>query len=456
MNLNNVSGIKTTETRLGLKLLVIGFVILLLLIPLTMIGKIAGERKERALTTEEDIISMNGGRPAVIGPVMIVPVSIMERGENNVLYAIKRNIVILPAVLDISGDMKTEMRSRGIYKVPLFSGTIFLKASFSEAHEKLERLLFTEQYTADWDNAWYAVELKDKRSLKSTPLISVDGAQTLTMKGSESALGWEGSSVTAKAGNKGRDSRVDISFGFGGGGSLDVYPFGESVKCAITSDWKAPSFTGYVVPTDYAITDSGFNASWFIPDSAQPYPNAFLAGKSDINFSNTSFGVNFFQPVSVYAKTDRALKYGLLFIIVPFVVFFLFEIFLKRRIHPLQYTLIGFADVLFYLILLSFSEHLPFMASYATGAASVCLLVAFYSASILGNWKRGLVMIPTLGGIYLYLYVALESEDYALIVGAIGVFAMLACFMTVTRKIDWYALSLPGKKEIKIAEESGE
>jgi inner membrane protein len=163
---------------------------------------------------------------------------------------------------------------------------------------------------------------------------------------------------------------------------------------------------------------------------------------SDMNESR--FGVEFFQPVSGYHKTERSLKYGLLFIVIPFIVFFMFEIFSRRRIHPLQYLMIGLADVFFYLLLLSLSEHIQFFWAYVAGATSVCLLVAFYSSSVLGGWKRGLVLLPVLGGIYAYLYIALESEDYALLVGSIGVFAILATVMIATRRIDWYALGDKG------------
>jgi len=430
---------KTGDIRLGLKLIVIFFVILLLLIPLGMIGKIADERKNRALETAEEIIGMNGGRPSVIGPFLVVPVTVMIRNENNRLVAAKRHAAVLPARLDVKGDLQTEMRSRGIYSVPLFTGTMRLEADFSGVREKLELLLGTDGYTADWANAWYAVEFRDKRSLKSTPVLSIDDGAESLMKGSESSLGWSGSSVRTRTTAGAADSRVEVSFMLGGGGSLTVLPFGETVSCTVTSDWKAPSFSGYVLPSDYEITESGFTASWFIPDSSQPYPDAFLVEDTLTDLTGAGFGTDLFQPVSVYHKTERALKYGLLFIVVPFMVFFLFEIFLKRRIHPLQYALIGLADVLFYLVLLSFSEHLPFMQSYIAGALAVCLLTAFYSSAILGSYKRGLVMLPVLGGIYLFLYVALESEDYALLVGSIGVFAMVAVFMTLTRKIDWYA-----------------
>ncbi len=209
---------KTGDIRLGLKLIVIFFVILLLLIPLGMIGKIADERKNRALETAEEIIGMNGGRPSVIGPFLVVPVTVMIRNENNRLVAAKRHAAVLPARLDVKGDLQTEMRSRGIYSVPLFTGTMRLEADFSGVREKLELLLGTDGYTADWANAWYAVEFRDKRSLKSTPVLSIDGGAESLMKGSESSLGWSGSSVRTRTTAGAADSRVEVSFMLGGGG----------------------------------------------------------------------------------------------------------------------------------------------------------------------------------------------------------------------------------------------
>lgn len=436
----------THEMKLGLKIFIIVAVILSLLVPLGLIKQISSERKERAIQTQEEIIQLNGGRPSLIGPLLIVPVTVMVMDDKYHLVETTKLAILLSDQLDISGNFTTETRNRGIYKAPVFSGNVHIAADFSHAKESLESLLGTGQYTIDWKNAWYAVDFNDKRSLKSTPMISVNGKHSIAMTGCESALGWGGSAVRAKAIPSTEPTHVDITFEMGGGGSLKVFPFGKNVNCTITSDWKSPSFTGYIIPTKYDINNSGFNAFWTIPASAQPYPESFIAEETQTDFDAASFSVEFFQSVSIYHKTERAIKYALVFIIVPFVVFFLFEIFLKKRIHPLQYTLIGIADVLFYLILLSLAEHIPFVSSYAMGALAVCLLVAFYSGSILNSWKRGLVIVPVLGGIYVYLYIALESEDFALLVGTLGVFLMVATFMFLTRNINWYSLSFADTK----------
>jgi inner membrane protein len=443
MNISQMNIAGTPGARLGLKLVVIMCVILGLLVPLNMIRGVASERKDLAWSVGEDIIEMNGGRPSVIGPLLIVPITVYTVVKNNqeveTIETIE-HVVILPDTLDIQGNLQSEIRQKGIYRVPIFSGDVHLVADFLNVQEKLKERLVLKRYRADWENAWYSVDLTDKRSIKAIPTLSIDGSSAVPMKSAETSLGWTSSSLRYPAGLAGgTGSRLDINLKLGGGGAFYVYPFGGTVSCSLVSDWVAPSFTGYVVPSSHSISDTGFEANWFVPESSRPYPESFLTGDFELDkIREARFGVEFFQPVSVYHKTERALKYGLLFIIVPFIVFFMFELFTRRRIHPLQYLMIGMADVFFYLLLLSLSEHIPFIVAYALGVIAVCMLVSFYSSAVLGGWKRGLVLMPTLGGIYFYLYIALESEDYALLVGAIGVFAILAAVMISTRHIDWY------------------
>ena len=437
---NTMNSGKTGGVKLGFKLVIIFVVVLFLMIPLSMIGKIADERKIRAIDTENEIVGMNGGHPAIMGPVLIVPVRVREKTTNGSFIETRKRVAVLAKELDIKGSFSTEVRKRGIYGIPLIAGPVRVTADFADVPAQVAEALKGETYTADLENAWYTVELPDRRSLKSTPILTSNGGAARTMKGSDSSLGLSGTSMRERASLANGGAHVEITLELGGGGTLNVYPLGQTVRCEIDSDWKAPSFSGYVLPATREIGDKGFTASWYIPDSTQPYPRSYVVEDTELDLALSTFGVDFFQPISIYHQTERALKYGLLFVVLPFVVFFLFEVFVRCRIHPLQYAMIGLADVLFYLVLLSLSEHIPFMHAYAAGAIAVCLLVAFYSSAILQGWKRGLVMVPVLGGVYGYLYVALESEDYALLVGSIGVFAIVAFVMIVTRNIDWYAL----------------
>lgn len=450
MTLSRFSSTGKSGARLGLKLTVIFFIILGLLIPLDMIGTIADERKERARTVGEDIIGMNGGRPSIIGPVLIVPVTIFTAETTGTVTKIlesAENVAIFPDALDVRGSIVSEMRRRGIYQVPIFTGDVLLKASFSDPAGKVRDRLGYRKYRADWNHAWYTVDLLDKRSIKSAPLMRVAGGESVPMKGAESSLGWTDSSLRSPVvpgEDDGWKSEIEVTMRLGGGGALSVYPLAGTVRCVLDSDWASPSFTGYVVPTSYEISQKGFHSEWYIPESSRPFPESmYVSDCEGGDMRAASFGVDFFQPVSGYHKTERSLKYGLLFIVVPFIVFFLFELFTRRKIHPLQYLMIGLADVFFYLLLLSLSEHIPFAWAYLIGATVVCLLVATYSSTVLGGWKRGFALPPVLGGIYAYLYIALESEDYALLVGSIGVFAILATVMIATRRVDWYAFGEP-------------
>lgn len=437
------------NVRLVLKLVVIFFVVLFLMIPISMIGKIGEERKERAVETENEIVGMSGGRPEIAGPVLVVPVRITERNSDGDLVETRSHVAILAKDMSITGEFRSEVRTRGIYRVPLISGPVKIEAEFSDVTALVDEALAGLQYRADYDSAWYELEFADRRSIKSTPVITIGGKDS-AMKNGEATLRDSGGSVRSQVLDAAAGGKVSLAFELGGGGALSVYPLAQSVRCDLSSDWKSPSFSGYSLPATREVGDSGFKASWYIGESASPYPRSFIAERSGVSLSSSAFGVEFFQPISVYHKTERALKYALLFIVIPFVVFFLFELFAHLRIHPLQYALIGIADVLFYLVLLSLSEHLPFLASYAGGAIAVCLLVSFYSSAILKGAKRGLTMVPVLGGVYLYLYVALESEDYALLVGTVGVFAIVAFVMIITRNVDWYALpatrSAPGSE----------
>lgn len=443
-----LSGTAPSSRDLGLKFLIICGLILALFLPLVLIGQVASERRVLSDTVRAEIINLNGGRSAVIGPIMGVPVNVRTRDAKGDQIWLRREVLILADSIEIDAFFITEIRKRGIYEVPLFSGPVVINAEFSGIRDKVAQELIGEEWTADWQNAWYAVDLRDKRSLRSTPTISINGGEPTALRGSTAVLSWTVSSIRAPTIAVNETSRVHISMDISGGGAFTMHPLAGSVRARVVSDWPSPSFSGYIMPASRTIESNGFSAEWYLPESARVYPESTRVEGTRPRLADGDFGVELFQPVTVYHKTERALKYGLLFVIIPFIVFFMFELFLGRRIHPLQYLLIGLADVFFYLLLLSFSEHIPFMAAYALGALAVCSLVTFYSAAVLGAWKRAVVMLPVLGAIYGYLYIALESEDYALLVGAIGVFAILSAVMIITRKVDWYRIGAgPAKAE---------
>lgn len=337
---------------LGLKFLVICGLILALLLPLVMIGQVASERRGLADSVRTGIINLNGGRSAVIGPMMIVPVNVRIRDANGGQTILRKEVIVLADSIDIDAAFKTEIRKRGIYEVPLFSGPVVINAAFSGVRDKVAQEFIGDDWSADWQNAWYAVDLRDKRSLRSNPTISINGGEPTSLRGSAAVLSWTVSSIRSPAVAVTESSRVRISMDVTGGGAFTVHPLAGSVSVRMVSDWPSPSFSGYIMPAARTIDAGGFTAEWYLPESARLFPDTVRVEKSKSGLADGDFGVELFQPVSVYHKTERALKYGLLFVIIPFIVFFMFELFLGRRIHPLQYLMIGLADVFFYLLLL--------------------------------------------------------------------------------------------------------
>jgi inner membrane protein len=243
-----------------------------------------------------------------------------------------------------------------------------------------------------------------------------------------------------RIGESGRRAEIKLRLGLNGARSIRFLPSGESTTVQLSGDWPSPSFSGYRLPNERNVEAAGFSASWYSGDASRPYPAAFQALSADPSGAGEGlFGMDFLMPADVYQQTHRALRYAILFIIIPFAALFLFEALLKKRIHPLQYALIGLADSMFYLLLLSLAEHMPFMAAYCVAAAAVTALVTVYAASILGGRKGAFVILPILLAQYAYLMCALQSEDYALVIGSVGLFAIVSCVMVATRKIDWYS-----------------
>jgi len=207
------------------------------------------------------------------------------------------------------------------------------------------------------------------------------------------------------------------------------------------SPWPSPSFSGSFLPAERTLGPEGFSADWYVLSLGRSYPQAWRRGEVEAqNLLASQFGVELMVPVDTYRKALRSVKYGLLFVLLPFLIFFLFEAFTGSRVHPMQYLLVGFAVCVFYLLLLSVSEHISFDLTYLLASLATVGLISFYAGASLGSMKRGLVVAPVLAGAYAFLYAALRSEDYALLIGSLGLFAVLAAVMAVSRRLDWYRL----------------
>lgn len=434
-----------------LKVVFILVLVLLFLIPLTMIRRLVLERKDRSVAAEQEIMSLWGGAQTIAGPFIAVPYRKLvsfetDRGEKT--EEVTAWFFLTPDTLEIEGDMTTEARKRGIYEVPVYHSDITVSGTFGRP---VIDSLHIEGEGIYWKDAHLVVELPDMHALLPGTELLWNGREAELTSGAGVLGLYQGSlqSDLSAGGPEGIPGTFLLNLTLRGAGSLSFVPAGKETTVRLRSDWPAPSFDGAFLPSERELMDAdGFTALWSVHSLARSFPGMWIQGEVDTwSILESSFGVNLFKPVDLYAMAERSVKYGILFILVPFLVFFLFEVFSSRSVHIMQYLMIGIANTVFYLLVLSVSEHLGFTQAYLLGASATTALVTFYAAAVLSAGKRGLLMAPVMAGLYVFLFTALQSEDYALLIGSIGLFVMTALVMVLTRRVNWYALTrrLPGE-----------
>jgi len=254
---------------------------------------------------------------------------------------------------------------------------------------------------------------------------------------------------------KGADTRLTFAYGLNLNGSTDLHftPFGKTTTVQLASNWTAPSFEGAFLPDERVVSDSGFTAEWQVLQLNRNYPQQGVgrfvqsSGQDNTYFGTdpvrrmaSTFGLKLLLPIDEYQKTMRSAKYAIYFILLTFLTFFFIEILNRKRLHPIQYLLVGAGVVLFYILLLSFSEHLSFNTAYWIACAAILLLITVYSFFMLRNRKLTVMVFGILIILYGFFYSILQLQDYALLMGSLGLLLILAAIMYLTRNVDWYGL----------------
>ena len=414
--------------------------VLVLLVPLLVVRGMVAERENRRAGAEAEIIRSRGGEQAVGGPVLTIPFVVRTTNDKGRVIVSTDRLHVLPDSLTVEGSVDAERRRRGIYEAVTYDTTLHVSGSYTVPD-------FATWHVASrdvlWGEAVLSVELPDQRGLKERVVLAWS-RQTSAFHSGRPSIGMYGGSIEAPVpglAGLAAGARVPFSFDLAltGGGSLSFLPLGDETSVKIASAWPGPSFTGAFLPAERTVSADGFSASWKVPSMARPFPQAWRAGEVEPGvLLESSFGASLMAPVDVYQKVTRSVKYGALFLLLPFLVFFLFEVLGGLRVHPLQYLLVGFAECLFYLLLLSLAEHLPFVAAYLAAAGAAALMVTLYASAVLRSWRRGVLLAPSLAAAYGFLYATLQSEDFALLIGSVGLFAILGLVMILTRRVDWY------------------
>ncbi|HTO53843.1 MAG TPA: cell envelope integrity protein CreD [Myxococcota bacterium] len=431
------------------RMFMLGGLTLLLLIPEGRISGVIDERAQRRDEASREVTSKWGGEQQLTGPVLVVPYT-HHWSETNAkgvesAHSETRRAYFLPETLKVVARVEGEDRSRGIFAVTVYGVDLELSGSFSPPDFAS---LGVETRDVDWSKASLAMAVSDVRAIQSTPTLNWDGEDHPFLPGTEAdGLGASGVHVSVPLTQSKAATPFAFPLSLHGSDSLWFAPFARDTEIELASSWPSPSFQGSWLPSTRIVSEGGFGARWNIPYLGRNYAQAWkeeAAPKASIEASR--FGVRLVSPVDAQRMAQRSIKYASLFMLLTFASIWLVEVLAARRVHPIQYLLIGGALCLFFLLELALGEHLPFAVAYALASSAVVAAVGGYAGSVLGSARRGLSIAGVVASLYGYLYTLLMAEDYALLFGSIGLFAVLALFMWLTRRVDWYtAAAIPNR-----------
>jgi inner membrane protein len=428
------------------KVLGIGLLALLMTIPLIQVGSLVSERQQLRETAIAQIAQGWGGSQVLGGPVLTVPtlspLTIADSGplqSGAPQWRTGRESMLADA-LKVDAAMAVETRRYGIYAAPVFVSTVRLKATWRA--EDLAQ--FHQASTAQWQGgkAELRLPIGDLRGLQEVSDLRINGKPARFDSSAERLGKWPNVVVPIDLDVLGSQPiDVEISLKLAGTESLQLLPLARSTDVTMHAPWRDPSFTGAALPLEHQIDAQGFSAHWHLLDLNRSYGQHWTDGADSMDqaLQASAFGVQLYQPVDVYQRNERAGKYGLLFIAMTFVAFFLFEVLKRLRVHPVQYLLVGATLATFYVVLLALSEQIGFGAAYAVAAASVAFIVGGYAMAVLRARRAGFLLGGVLVLIYAMLYGLIAAEQYALLIGALVLLVVVALMMYLTRRIDWYA-----------------
>ncbi len=450
------------KSSVMLKLTTIGILILLLMIPSSMLQSLVNERQATRDVAVEEITSKWGSNQTIGGAVITIPYTIIQEDDKGKKSTVIAYAHFLPEKLNITGTLTPEKRYRGIYVVMLYNAQLHIQGLFKKPNVELlkipkERFLFSE--------AFISLGLTDMKGIKEAIRLKINGKDLEMNPGIESNDLFA-SGVSSPINLEADVLNFEATINLNGSKRIDFLPFGKTTKVTIESPWGTPSFVGASLPDERQVTDKGFKAVWnelhlnrnypqqgtgnfvglasnYSENYAQDhavvsYPNIDGATTKATGELQSTFGVKLLLPVDEYQKTMRSTKYNLMFIIITFIAFFFVEILNRKRLHPIQYLLVGFAICLFYVLLLAISEHLSFNWAYLIGCVTILTLITFYTQSVFKNTRITLIFNGILTLLYGFFYSLLQLEDYSLLLGSIGLLIILAVVMYLTRNIDWY------------------
>lgn len=413
------------------KVIVVAVLIALMLLPINLVRSLVEEREGNQKAVQDEISQKWSGIQTISGPVLVLPV---QSGTDKNQNVITNYAYFLPDSFNVEGNIKTEERSRTLFKTLLYQSNLHVSGTFSlPDYAKLN--IKPEQVM--WDKAFVLIGITDLQGIKNKIVFNVNGKPQIVQPGIKNNS-FASSGVTVEMPLDSAINSYDFNFELALNGSEGLYfnPVGKESTIHLKSPWNTVSFDGNFLPTERTVNKDGFDAKWDIFDYNRNYVQMWV-GDNDVLKSST-LGVDMKFPVDKYQMTMRSVKYAIMFIVLTFVVFFLVELLSRKRIHPVQYLLVSSGLVIFYILLLAISEHLSFGLSYLISSSATTILISLYSITMFRSTKQAGMMGLFLAGLYTYLYIVLQLENLSLLFGAIGLFIALAIVMFVLRRVNWY------------------
>ncbi len=418
----------------------IAILILLLLIPAYMVQNLIHERAQRQTEAVNEVSSKHAGEQSFTGPILTIPyVSKRQVKKPDGTYdevINKHYYHILPENLEINGIVTPETRKRGIFEVVVYGSDLQVSGHFDDY--KFDNFNL-DMNNLELDKAFITIGISDLKGVRDQVKININDSTVMFNPG---VLNSDivSSGLHIRYPMTEIPNKIDFSFDLSLNGSANVMftPIGKITEVDIRSSWSEPSFNGSFLPKNRKITKEGFTANWKILHLNRNYPQTWVGSENSVY--DSKFGVDLRLPVDVYQKSMRVAKYAILFIVLTYLVFFFVEILNRVLIHPIQYILVGIALILFYILMLAFSEQMYFDTAYILAAIMTISLIFLYCRSILKSWGLAAMTASILTILYGFIFIIIQMQDYALLFGSLGIFLILAVTMYFSRKVDWFSI----------------
>ncbi len=430
--------VQSFRSSIGVKVLVIAMLIVALLMPLTMIIGLVEERQARQQSAYSEISEKWADAQTVVGPIISIPYRSYRVDKNEVRTEEKAYFHILPDELSIQTSVQPEKRYRGIYEVAVYRSELQLEGSFSNLMSIDPNISPSDIL---YDQAFISLGVSDLRGIENDVMLKWNDSTLSFNPGVESNdIVHNGIQAMLRIDRKAaaeKELKFSCRLKLRGSRDLNFVPIAKRTHVEMKSSWTDPSFIGAFLPDEREINASGCSATWTVLNVNRNYPQRWAGNRYELN--NSAFGMSLLTTVDNYSKTERAVKYSILLVGLTFLVYLFLELRHKVRVHMLQYLLVGLALCIFYILLLSMTEHINFNAAYAIASVMTIAIISWYSNSVLGKRHLALMVAACLTLLYSLLFTILQLQDYALLAGSLALFVILAVIMHYSRGIDLQA-----------------